>query len=391
MIGGYASETNYNNNKYEEGHALNSFKGKLTKSFAIAGAWYPTFFDTNYSNRLNQIKTSLKSAKDGTRVIIWLGVNDLGNSYYYSNGKPINQTSGTPELKAAEYVNQIKNLAKAYPKLEFYYVSVTAVNEKIFSGKITNNKIDKFNSKLSSEIKNAKLSNLIYIDINSELKSKVISNNPVVTWDGLHYSPNDFAFYKTISDLIYKKVSQASSKITPASPTKKAMYGDANYDDKIDSSDITIIKKLIKNGSVSKTVENNKYAQLDVDGDGMITSVDLECIQLKVNGKIKVFLIKASEEDFNLDGKEFSVDDAKSIYDWCFDSSNIGKHNSERQITINGTKISSELTWKIMKRYVAFYKNRRNVSSCSYKDLYNYYIGWTKSKGNSTGAYTFKK
>ena len=95
---------------------------------------------------------------------------------------------------------------------------------------------------------------------------------------------------------------------------------------------------------------------------------------MKVKGQIKVFPVEADMRDFNLDGKVLDNADKNILNEWCFGTKNKGLHNSERRIAItNKNRLSSKLTWKIMKRYVANYKKLKNVTSCSYKDLYNYY------------------
>lgn len=107
MIGGYANTDDYDKkSNYKEGYALGSFSGKVIKSFGIAGATYPTYFrtkgylSTESIKRFNDIKSALKSADAGTKVIIWLGVNDLNNSWNYLSDGNVSDSEGTPENKA---------------------------------------------------------------------------------------------------------------------------------------------------------------------------------------------------------------------------------------------------------------------------------------------------
>lgn len=211
MIGGYGMD-----GKYSTAYSVNkgSFKGKNVTSFGVAGAWYYTFFDNPNSAYLKNITKSLDNAPSGTKVIIWLGVNDLASI-----------TGNSTTTRANNYITQVSKWAKKYTKLKFYYVSVTAVTSSYSNSHkcLTNSNIDAFNTQISKKISAAKLNNLFYIDINSDLKSQIIANksgsNKQISYDGLHYSAggttkNSFPFYQTIANKIYTKVNATTSTAT---------------------------------------------------------------------------------------------------------------------------------------------------------------------------------
>ena len=191
--------------------ARGNFAGKIVNQSSIGydyvGTWYYDWFD---SNKMKSKLNALSSAPKGTKVIIWLGVNDMNNTNY-----------GSPTDKAELYVQQIKNLANTYKDLVFCQVSVTAVYEPQakdkYSDLLNNSRIDEFNNALKNKISSANLSNYKYIDVNSELKSTITNDNPTVG-DGLHYTGS---FYRTISDKIYEKVSKLNSDTT--APTLKSI------------------------------------------------------------------------------------------------------------------------------------------------------------------------
>lgn len=364
--------------------ARGNFEGKIENlneiTISYSGASYGSYFGYNAPLK-NKLKV-LDNAKSGTKVIIWLGVNDIAGS-------------GKPEDKATSYVEQVKKLAKSYPKLDFYYISVTSVYEKLailkYNSLLNNTRIDKFNSKLNTEIEKAKLSNLYYIDVNTEFKSVVGQKDPSGGNDGLHYTKE---YYGKVSNLIYKKVNEAN----------KTMIGEAastvNKRTIVDAAS-TVNKNAIAEAAANKasnaaikagTTIAEKIANNVATKAGITVAKTTSDVATKVSDAIKETVIykPKSEWDFNIDGEDFTVDDIKVLYEWCFDSKNNGLMNSKRTITLNGTKISAEATWNIMKGYVNDYFKRRDRSRWSLNDLYNCYIGWVKSKGLSTGSYNFK-
>lgn len=148
--------------------------GNVVKEFSKRGANHNTFFG---DDTLSTTKYTLKNAPKGTKVIIWLGVNDLHN--------------------ADKYKNTVNELAKEYSELEFYYISVTAVNEtkakKISS--VKNKQIEDFNKK----IKNNLSTDVKYIDINTGLKDTLVNG----TTDGVHYTETTSV---KIWETIYSKI-----------------------------------------------------------------------------------------------------------------------------------------------------------------------------------------
>lgn len=279
MIGGAKNEYDYDYNKITSGRAQNSFAKKIIKSHAIVGAWYPTFF-TN-SNRLNNIKQTLNTAPEGTKVIVWLGVNDLANTYYYADGKLINTYGGTPALKAKEYVEQVKRLAKIYNKLNFYYISIGAVNENrsfnYYSRYLNNSRIDEFNTNLRKNIETLGLTNLHYVDINTQIKSKVVSTN---TGDGLHYSTD---LYKQISDLIYKEINGNTSEIVKNEETHILDFSRTKSVYKFYS---TSYLKSDKNNKL-RHIANSKATPMVLKSKQKIKFYTNKIYTLKVNNKIQ--------------------------------------------------------------------------------------------------------
>lgn len=119
------------------------------------------------------MNTAVPSVEDNfnnnNRIVILLGVNDLGN--------------------ASNYVSYINSKAKEWKKegAYIYFVSVNPTDGKYSN---LNSKIDSFNTTL----KNGLSSDVKYIDTNSYLKSVGFT-----TTDGLHYNSNTYK-------LIYNKV-----------------------------------------------------------------------------------------------------------------------------------------------------------------------------------------
>ena len=131
------------------------------------------FFFTK-SDLSNGVKKILGNAKQGSFVLLWLGVNNLnsGSTFDY-----------------------YKNLALQYKNLKFYAISVTGVVQSIVKS-ISNDTIRKFNLNLKNNIHSSKIPNLKYKSIlNNEnpveiaMDGKVVGTiNSSTSRDGLHYS-----------------------------------------------------------------------------------------------------------------------------------------------------------------------------------------------------------
>lgn len=135
-------------------------------------------FDGNSTNAISGAETlidSKMSSNSSYNIVIWLGVNDLGNINNYYN----------------EYYNLATNTWK---NNNIYIVSVGPVDESKNSS-ITNESINNFNSSLRESIKNSGLENLHFIDVSYSIKN----------YDsmGLHYGNED---YKTIYNSIYSNI-----------------------------------------------------------------------------------------------------------------------------------------------------------------------------------------
>ncbi len=122
------------------------------------------------NDTISRLKEILNNSDEAYNIVIYLGINDLGNSASY-----------------VEKFNEIKNM---FPNHNLTIVSVTAVDEekeKVYN--IKNSNIETFNS----TIKNGLNSNIKYCDIYN--KVDVVGN----TTDGLHYNANT---YEKIYNLI---------------------------------------------------------------------------------------------------------------------------------------------------------------------------------------------
>ena len=125
------------------------------------------------SDILNSVHNQLRNAKSGTSVLFWLGINDC-------------------DAVTSTY-NFYSSLAKSYPKLKFYAISITGVNEsKIW---IKNSSARSFNSQLAAKIQKGKISNLTYKSILSgdDVNTIIVGGSKVaianyLTSDGIHYT-----------------------------------------------------------------------------------------------------------------------------------------------------------------------------------------------------------
>ena len=132
------------------------------------------------SDIYNSLHNQLRNAKSGTSVLLWLGINDCS------------AVSSTYDFYS--------NLAKSYPNLKFYAISITGVDET----KIKNKKAKLFNSQIEEEIKKGNISNLTFKSILSgdDVNTIVVDGKNVdivnyMTGDGLHYT-------KEGSELLFK-------------------------------------------------------------------------------------------------------------------------------------------------------------------------------------------
>lgn len=105
-------------------------------------------------------------------VVINMGVNDLNYGLDSEN-------------RADEYYDIYDGLAKKYPQIDFYIMSINPIRYKLLEksepGNVrTNEKIDDFNKTIVKNIKNSEKNNIHYCDSYHDLKFD--------TDDGLHYT-----------------------------------------------------------------------------------------------------------------------------------------------------------------------------------------------------------
>ena len=154
--------------------------GYSIKVIAEGSASHYTFLKEG-SDVSNGVKKIVGSAKPGTKVLLWLGVNFLNSQ-------------GTFEY--------YKKIALQYKKLKFYAISVTGVVESVGIYKVKNENIKKFNIDLKNRIQSSNISNLRYKSILIKENPTQINNagksvniNASYASDGLHYNA---ALYKII-------------------------------------------------------------------------------------------------------------------------------------------------------------------------------------------------
>ena len=124
--------------------------------------------------------SQLKNAKDGTNVLLNIGINNL------------NDFDAIAEF--------IEKLADKYKNLHFYVVSLVGVNEKMCD--ILNSDIKEFNIRMKSRIEHFELSNLKYKSIlNEENPSQVLYNNEKV--DILSYALDETGFSKDGYEILF--------------------------------------------------------------------------------------------------------------------------------------------------------------------------------------------
>ena len=125
----------------------------------------------------NSVHNQLKNAKAGTSVLLWLGINDC------------NAAQNTYDF--------YRNLARTYPNLKFYGISITGVNEN--KTWLKNSSAREFNRQLAEKIKKGNIANLTYKSILNGDDVNTIKvdgkNVPIVnymTGDGLHYTKEGY-------------------------------------------------------------------------------------------------------------------------------------------------------------------------------------------------------
>ena len=170
----------YGNGSNIRGSATKTFGGYNYQITAQVGASYVQFINSKYEVYWS-MHNQLASANKGTKVILWLGVNNLDS---------------------ANTVNLYAELAKKYPSLTFYAVSVTGVSSKCTS--VNNNTIKTFNANMKSKIQSLGISNLKYKTIlkdedpttvyNSQTKEVLSINNDSTDAYGIHYMTSGYKF-----------------------------------------------------------------------------------------------------------------------------------------------------------------------------------------------------
>ena len=341
--------------------ARGSFDGKVINQSAIDSAGYvgttwDNWFSSNGSSRSKL--NALSSAPTGTKVIIWLGVNDVRYNDH-----------GTPAQKADLYVQEIKKLANTYKNLMFCQVSVTAVYEpqatSTYTPLLNNTRIDQFNSELKSKISSANMDNYTYIDINSELKSYITSNNPTVG-DGLHYTST---YYRTISDKIYAKVSKINyiPDTTPPSLSSINVTSPAGGVYKAGTK-ITFVSTYSENiyGNASKTAITSSTApKLTVKfGSGAAKTATFS----SVSGKTITYTYTIQDGD---SGKLVIAGHTGNVYDSAGNKLSVGTK------TIGGNSITADTTQPNC-TITASTGNTTNASSITYT------FTWSETLANNT-------
>lgn len=123
---------------------------------------------------LPKVKTILNKNTFYYSVLVNMGVNDLNSDL---NGKEI----------ADEYFDLYSKLAKDYPKVQLYIMSINPIDDEKRNitepnNKRTTNKIELFNKTILKRLNNENIDNMHYCDSYHDLKFE--------TDDGLHYTQN---------------------------------------------------------------------------------------------------------------------------------------------------------------------------------------------------------
>ena len=164
------------------------YSGYSIQCTAQVSASYSTYAEGGelYQSVINQ----LSSAQANTNVLLWLGINSVW----------------APEQTYNFYVK----LAQKYPKLSFYAVAITGVNEQRWPT-VHNSSVRQFNSNLKSKLNGAGCpKNLKYADIlKNDNPTLIISSGKEVdistaslSPDGLHYTKD--GYYKLFFAMVAK-------------------------------------------------------------------------------------------------------------------------------------------------------------------------------------------
>lgn len=208
------NETIYIGDSRMAGMTLNGVVDDSHSSYRGANGYCWFSYNTSYSNgcspfywgnsndegRLGGANLASSKIKDGQsyNILVWLGVNDLGNiNHYFEAYKGLAQ-------------NEWKNHT-------VYIAQVGPVNESMYdtsSYRVVNQEVIDFNNKMAQMVNEAGISNLIYLDLGL--------NQDFIDWsssDGVHYSVSD---YRKILELMKSGMGSAIS-------ANKALYNLKDY------------------------------------------------------------------------------------------------------------------------------------------------------------------
>lgn len=121
---------------------------------------------------LKEIKYILRNKDYHYNIVLNMGVNDLNNEDY--NGDEI----------AKDYFKIYRDLAKEYPDVSVYLLSVNPIDDVLINQKWNNHrttkKIKLFNNTIQKEMKKSHRNNMFYCDSYNSIHFE--------TYDGLHYT-----------------------------------------------------------------------------------------------------------------------------------------------------------------------------------------------------------
>lgn len=123
------------------------------------------------NDALSMVRGILKDKNYNYHVVVNMGVNDLN-------------TDEPADVIANNYFKLYRSLAKEYPDIELYLLSVNPINEEKIheweDTKRTTNKVKLFNNAIQNNLKNTNLENMHYCDSYNDMSFE--------TEDGLHYT-----------------------------------------------------------------------------------------------------------------------------------------------------------------------------------------------------------
>ena len=170
VVGNYGSGSNIRSTSPKQ------YNGDSFQVTAQVGASANTFTTSN--ELMNSVNYQLKTAAQGTNVLIWLGINNLNSD----------------ELT----FKMCKSLAQQYPGLNFYVIPITGINDKKITH-IKNSAVQSFNERLKSKVNSGGIGNLRFKSIlNGNDVNTILVNGqkvPIVnymTGDGLHYTKDGY-------------------------------------------------------------------------------------------------------------------------------------------------------------------------------------------------------